>query len=126
MHACSSKAATTSSTAGSGRAPRNHGRSLASGSATSWPAGSTTTSSTRGSRPARWNVGYFLFAPARGKGYATRAAELLLEHLRRETVYTTATLVIHPENKPSLGVALRAGFTRSGSIDGDLFFTREL
>jgi RimJ/RimL family protein N-acetyltransferase len=76
--------------------------------------------------PGQVNVGYFVFAPARGQGYAARAVELLLEHLRSETGYTVATLVIHPENERSLAVARRAGFTRSGEVNGEPFFTREL
>src|SRR5262249_8134312 len=44
--------------------------------------------------PGEVNVGYSLFAPARGKGYASRAVELLLRHLADETPHTTATLLI--------------------------------
>ena len=51
------------------------------------------------------NVGYYLFPEARGKGYASRAVELLLEHLQRDTGHTVATLLIHPENVRSLALA---------------------
>lgn len=71
------------------------------------------------------NVGYYLFAPARGHGFASRAVVLLLEHLRRDTAYTTATLMIHPDNSRSLALAARLGFVEQDKIDGSLFFSRE-
>ncbi|HKC76760.1 MAG TPA: GNAT family N-acetyltransferase, partial [Gaiellaceae bacterium] len=72
------------------------------------------------------NVGYFLTASARGKGYASRAVELLLHHLREDTEYSVATLVIHPENVRSLALARRLGFTQKGEADGQPFFVREI
>jgi len=72
------------------------------------------------------NVGYYLFAPARGKGYASRAVELLLEHLGRDTEHTIATLLIHPDNARSLAVARRLGFVQKGEVNGEPFFTRAL
>ena len=76
--------------------------------------------------PGEVNVGYFLFAPARGKGYASRAVELLVRHLEQETSHTTATLLIHPENVRSLALARRLGFERRGEIEGEPFFARDL
>ena len=76
--------------------------------------------------PGEVNVGYSLFPEARGKGYASRAVELLLEHLQRDTEHTTATLVIHPENVRSLAVARRLGFVQKGEVQGEPFFTRDL
>ena len=72
------------------------------------------------------NVGYYLFPTARRKGYASRAVELLLEHLGRDTPHTVATLLIHPENSRSLALARRLGFAQEGEVDGEAFFTREL
>ena len=72
------------------------------------------------------NVGYYLFPAARGKGYASRAIELLLEHLRRDTEHTVATLLIHPENVRSLALARRLGFVQKGEVNGEPFFTRDL
>ena len=72
------------------------------------------------------NVGYYLFPAARGKGYASRAVELLLEHLGRDTEHTVATLLIHPENMRSLAVAGRLGFVQQGEVNGEPFFTRAL
>jgi RimJ/RimL family protein N-acetyltransferase len=77
-------------------------------------------------KPGDVNVGYFLFAEARGKGYASRAVELLLEHLRRDTDHTVATLLIHPENERSLALAQRLGFVQKGEVNGEPFFARDL
>jgi len=75
-------------------------------------------------RPGEVNVGYYLFPAARGKGYASRAVELLLLHLDRKTEHTVATLLIHPENVRSLRLARRLGFEERGVVEGDLFFVR--
>lgn len=72
------------------------------------------------------NVGYYLFPEARGKGYASRAVALLLEHLRRDTDHTVATLLIHPENVRSLALAARLGFVQKGEVNGEPFFARAL
>lgn len=72
------------------------------------------------------NIGYFVFAEQRGNGYATRAVELLLKHLARDTQYTTATLLIDPENEASLAVAGRCGFERRDDVRGKRYFTRSV
>jgi RimJ/RimL family protein N-acetyltransferase len=77
-------------------------------------------------RPGQVNVGYYLFPSARRKGYASRAVELLLLHLRRDTEHEVATLRIHPENARSLALARRLGFTDAGTAAGDRFFTRDV
>jgi RimJ/RimL family protein N-acetyltransferase len=77
-------------------------------------------------RPGEVNVGYSLFPEARGKGYASRAVELLLEHLRRDTPHTVATLLIHPENVRSLALARRLGFVERGEVNSQPFFARSL
>jgi RimJ/RimL family protein N-acetyltransferase len=76
--------------------------------------------------PGQVNVGYYLFPEARGRGYASRAVELLLEHLNRDTEHTVATLLIHPENTRSLALARRLGFVQAGEVNGEPFFTRNL
>jgi RimJ/RimL family protein N-acetyltransferase len=76
--------------------------------------------------PGEVNVGYSLFPAARGQGYASRAVELLLQHLARDTDHTTATLLIHPENTPSLALARRLGFVQHGEVNGERFFRRDL
>jgi RimJ/RimL family protein N-acetyltransferase len=76
--------------------------------------------------PGEVNVGYSLFPTARGKGYASGAVELLLEHLRRDTQHRVATLLIHPENVRSLALARRLRFAERGEVDGQPFFVREI
>jgi RimJ/RimL family protein N-acetyltransferase len=71
------------------------------------------------------NIGYFLLARHRGKGYATRALELLLAYLGEETDYRVATLLIDTANKRSLAVARRAGFKQVDDIGaGSFYFKR--
>jgi RimJ/RimL family protein N-acetyltransferase len=77
-------------------------------------------------QPNEVNVGYYLFPSARGKGYASRAVELLLLHLGSETEYTVATVLIHPDNEQSLRLARRLGFVARGEVDGELFFARDV
>jgi RimJ/RimL family protein N-acetyltransferase len=77
-------------------------------------------------KPGEVNVGYYLFPGARGKGYASRAVELLLMHLDSATEHTLATLLIHPENVRSLRLARRLGFESKGQVEGDVFCVREV
>ena len=70
------------------------------------------------------NIGYGLRRDARGKGYATRAVQLLISHLARETDVVTATLLIDPENQWSLGVAERARFGPRLDLNGQAYFKR--
>jgi RimJ/RimL family protein N-acetyltransferase len=72
------------------------------------------------------NIGYAVFAEARGNGYATRAVQLLLEHLAAHTTFTTAQLLIDPANTRSLAVAARAAFVPAGELDGRRLFTRKV
>lgn len=77
-------------------------------------------------QPGEVNVGYYVFPGARRKGYASRAVELLLLHLRDHTEHTTATLVIHRENALSRRLAQRLGFVQRGELDRGLFFVRDV
>ncbi len=70
------------------------------------------------------NVGYNVFAAVRGRGYATRALQLLLHRMAIDGVHRTATLLIHRDNRASLAVAERARFTRSGEIGDSIYFKR--
>ena len=65
-------------------------------------------------RPGEVNIGYYVFSAARGKGYASRAVELLLLPLRLDTQHTVATLLIDPENVRSLAVAASSPIRREG------------
>ena len=76
--------------------------------------------------PGEVNVGYCLFPAARGNGYASRAVELLLGHLTRDTGYDVATLLIHPENTSSLALARRLGFVQCGEVNSEPFLRRLL
>lgn len=77
-------------------------------------------------RPGEVNVGYYLLPAARGRGYASRAVELLLRHLARATEHTVATLVIAAGNVRSLRLARRLGFEQRGEVERGLFFARRL
>jgi RimJ/RimL family protein N-acetyltransferase len=76
--------------------------------------------------PDEVNIGYCVFPPHRGRGYATRAVRLLLRHLDLDTGWQVATLLIHPENEPSLALARRAGFEQVGELDGNPYWKRDL
>jgi len=77
-------------------------------------------------QPGEVNVGYNVFPAHRGKGYASRAVELLLEQLAASTAHQTATLLIDPQNAASLAVASRCGFAPAGEINGSRSFQRRL
>jgi hypothetical protein len=46
--------------------------------------------------PEEVNIGYCLFPPHRGCGYATPAVQLLMHHLAQQGTFRTATLLIDP------------------------------
>ena len=71
--------------------------------------------------PGEVNVGYNVFAPHRGRGYATRAVRLLLHHLAVRTGYTMASLLIDPANVSSLALAARIGATAAAHPGGCYF-----
>jgi RimJ/RimL family protein N-acetyltransferase len=83
-------------------------------------------------RPGEVNLGYNVFAPDRGQGYATRALRLLLGVLRDHTDYDRAYLVINAENRASLGVARALGArgvggrTQETGLGGSLHYVVEL
>ena len=76
--------------------------------------------------PGEVNVGYNLFAAHRGNGYASRAVELLLQHLAEDTAFDTATLLIDPANERSLALARRCRFTLVGDLDGNPYWKRSV
>jgi RimJ/RimL family protein N-acetyltransferase len=70
------------------------------------------------------NMGYSVFAPHRGNGYASRAVALLLSHLNESTPFTAACLLIDPANTPSLAVAAKERFSLIGEVEGSRLFRR--
>jgi RimJ/RimL family protein N-acetyltransferase len=74
--------------------------------------------------PGQVNVGYHLSADHRGRGYATRAVRLLLQHLAAEG--REATFLIHPENDRSLALVERLGIPRARDLDGQRCFAGPL
>lgn len=61
-------------------------------------------------QPGEVNIGYSIFAPHRGHGYATRAVKLLLRHLALDGGFHSAMLSVDLGNAPSHRVAEKAGF----------------
>ena len=76
--------------------------------------------------PGEVNIGYHVFPVHRRCGYATRAARLMVQHLRADTDWETATLLIHPDNVASLAVAERNGFERADDVNERTFWRRPL
>ena len=72
------------------------------------------------------NLGYFVFAPHRRKGHASRAVGLLVGYLQEKTDYKMASLLVDPRNGHSIGVARRCHFTFVGELKGQLYFKRLL
>ena len=74
--------------------------------------------------PEEVNIGYHVFPEHRGRGHATRAVHLMLEHLRADTDCEVATLLIHPDNGASLKVAERNDFERANDVEERTFWRR--
>lgn len=66
----------------------------------------------------RGEIGYWLAAPARGRGAITRALVLLSRWAFDGIGLGRVTVLAHPENEASQRVAERAGFTREGLLRG--------
>ena len=64
----------------------------------------------------RCSAGYWVAAPARGRGVASRALALLCRYAFEQLEVKRIELWIDPENAPSLGVARRVGFSREGLL----------
>jgi RimJ/RimL family protein N-acetyltransferase len=76
--------------------------------------------------PEEVNIGYHVFPEHRCRGYATRAVGLVLAHLRDATDVEVATLLIHPDNAPSIAIAQRHDFARADDVEGRTFWRRRL
>jgi RimJ/RimL family protein N-acetyltransferase len=66
--------------------------------------------------PRRAALGYWVAAPARGRGMAPRAAELLAGWLLESLGLARVEIRAHPDNAASQRVAEKAGFTREGVL----------
>ena len=64
----------------------------------------------------RWEIGYLLAPTARGRGAATRAVRLLSRFAFESLGAERIEIIAEPENRASLRVAERAGFTREGML----------
>jgi len=72
-----------------------------------------------GGRPTenrRLTVGYAVHEEHRGRGYATELLELLSEWGLARPEIDVVRATIRPDNAPSLRVAEKAGFTRTGEL----------
>lgn len=76
--------------------------------------------------PGEVDVSYTVFEADRRRGYASRGVELLMAHLRHDTSYVKATLLIDPTVEESVGVARRCSFAAAGEVDGFLLFERAI
>jgi [ribosomal protein S5]-alanine N-acetyltransferase len=66
----------------------------------------------------RWDIGYLVAAPARGRGVATRAVRLISRFGFAELGAERIEISVEPANEPSQRVAERAGFQREGLLRG--------
>ena len=57
------------------------------------------------------NLAYGLYAPYRGRGWASRAVELAVRFLRRRDDTTDVLIKVEPANSASIAVANRTGFS---------------
>ena len=61
-------------------------------------------------------IGYWVAPQARNRGVGTRAVRLLSRWAIEELGLERIELFAHPENQASLRLALRAGYTREGTL----------
>ena len=66
--------------------------------------------------PAIGEIGFWLGAPARGRGVMTRAVRLISHWALDELGLARVQLLAHPDNSASIRVAERAGFVREGHL----------
>jgi RimJ/RimL family protein N-acetyltransferase len=69
--------------------------------------------------PGAVELGYAIFAPYRGRGYATDAARMLMDLAEERANIRHFVLAVAPTNAPSLAIAHKLGFLRTGErVDG--------
>ena len=59
-------------------------------------------------------VGYTIFEPYRGRGYATEAVRAVLRWARQRHGITHFVASVSPENEPSLAIVRKLGFVQTG------------
>ena len=64
----------------------------------------------------RGDIGYWVLAEHRGHGYATRGLRVAAAQAMHTFGWAGVQLWIEPDNKPSLRVAMAAGFVREGVL----------
>ena len=68
-------------------------------------------------------TGYTIFAPHRGRGYATEVAQAMMDWAANEHGVRHFISGVTPDNAPSLRVNDKLGFVRTGEfIDGEIIF----
>lgn len=64
-----------------------------------------------------FEIGYYIYeASDRGKGHGTEALDLFVNYLFRSKNISRLQVMIHPENRPSLRTAAKAGFKFEGTL----------
>jgi ribosomal-protein-alanine N-acetyltransferase len=58
--------------------------------------------------------GYSIYPPYRGRGYATKAATMLMDQARDRAGIQHFVLSVGPHNEPSLAIVRKLGFVRTG------------
>jgi RimJ/RimL family protein N-acetyltransferase len=64
-------------------------------------------------------IGYSIFEPWRGRGYATEVARALIDWAHRERGITRVIASVSPENAPSLVIVRKLGFVQTGELWDD-------
>jgi RimJ/RimL family protein N-acetyltransferase len=64
--------------------------------------------------PGAVEFGYAIFPPYRGHGYATEAALMLMDLAEKRAGVSHFVLAVSPTNAPSLAIARKLGFVRTG------------
>lgn len=64
-------------------------------------------------------IGYFIDKNQTGKGLAKKVLEEIVSHFFTNLKFSKLLLRIHPENKASINVAEKSGFTMEGTIRRD-------
>jgi len=73
--------------------------------------------------PKKGEVGYYLGSEFTGNGYMTNALLTLSTYALNQLGLKELYAKVNPQNSASPKVLLRAGFTETGTMDGDRLFT---